>query len=385
MIKKLFSFLTLMPLLSLAQTDIAKRAKDELIINGTLSGKIEPVNYVYAYFLDGAKAGLDSAKVNNGKYRFRSPIGTATLVTLQLKHPESIDAFKPKNVFVFFTEPATVTVSSLDSFSNAKVSGSKANIEFSKLKAMKKPHSERMDLLFQAYSSKEKAGDKEGMASVQRVIDSIQEVIAQINIQYIESQPSSLIIPFAFNSYLKMHNSFSDDDVNLIKRVYTSLSPSEQASFHGMRIKKKMESFAIGINMMAPPFAQPDTSGNPVSLESFKGQYVLLDFWASWCGPCRKENPTLVKVYNQYKEKGFTIVSVSLDRPGEKDKWMAAIQKDGLTWTHLSDLEYWDNSVAKLYKISEVPQNFLIDPSGKVIGKGLYGEELEKELEKLLK
>jgi thiol-disulfide isomerase/thioredoxin len=128
-----------------------------------------------------------------------------------------------------------------------------------------------------------------------------------------------------------------------------------------------------------------DTLGNPVALSSFKGKYVLIDFWASWCGPCRKENPNVVKAYNTYKDKNFTILGVSLDNQTGKEKWMKAIHDDGLIWTHVSDLQYWNNAAAKEYGVQSIPQNFLVDPQGKIAGKNLRGEELEKKLAELLK
>ena len=127
-------------------------------------------------------------------------------------------------------------------------------------------------------------------------------------------------------------------------------------------------------------FTQADTSGNLVSLSSFRGKYVLVDFWASWCGPCRNENPNVVENFNQFQNKNFTVLGVSLDRPGQKDKWLEAIHHDGLTWTHISDLQFWNNAVAKLYHISSIPQNLLVDPQGKIIGKNLRGPDLKAKL-----
>jgi peroxiredoxin len=139
-----------------------------------------------------------------------------------------------------------------------------------------------------------------------------------------------------------------------------------------------------GIGKIAPDFTQNDTLGKPVSLKDFRGRYVLLDFWASWCGPCRKENPNVVKAFNKYKDKGFTVLSVSLDQPGKKEAWLKAIHDDHLTWTHVSDLKFWANAVVKLYDINAVPANFLIGPDGTILAKNVRGEDLEKELAKVL-
>ncbi|HTH31500.1 MAG TPA: TlpA disulfide reductase family protein [Lacibacter sp.] len=131
---------------------------------------------------------------------------------------------------------------------------------------------------------------------------------------------------------------------------------------------------------MAPYFSQADTSGIAVKLSDFRGKYVLIDFWASWCGPCRAENPNLVKTFNTYKDKGFTVLGVSLDQPGKKDAWLGAIHKDQLTWTQVSDLKFWDNEAAVLYGIKGIPANLLLDKDGKIIAKDLRGADLDNKL-----
>jgi len=133
---------------------------------------------------------------------------------------------------------------------------------------------------------------------------------------------------------------------------------------------------------IAPNFAMSDTNGKPVSLESMKGKVVLLDFWASWCGPCRMENPNVVRAYQKYKDKGFTILSVSLDN--SREKWLQALKKDGLTWTHVSELRGWDTSAGKLYHVTGIPATFLIDKDGKIIARNLRGSALDEMLDRVL-
>lgn len=144
---------------------------------------------------------------------------------------------------------------------------------------------------------------------------------------------------------------------------------------------KRMEDIQVGA--VAPDFTLPDVDGNPVTLSGLRGKYVLIDFWASWCPDCRKENPNIVAAWNKYKDKNFTILGVSLDR--KKEPWLAAIEKDQLAWTHVSDLKDWKSDAAVQYAIRWIPMNFLLDPNGVILAVGLEGEALQQKLDEVLK
>ena len=173
-------------------------------------------------------------------------------------------------------------------------------------------------------------------------------------------------------------------DLEKMKSVRAKLDASLDGTSYVQQIESmiaRMEKVQVGSE--APDFTLPDVDGNLVSLSSFRGKYVLVDFWAAWCPDCRKENPNIVSAWEKYKDKNFAVLGVSLDR--NRDQWLAAIEKDKLTWTQVSDLKYWSSEAAVLYCIRWIPMSFLIDPEGKIVAIGLEGDELHNKLEELLK
>ena len=196
---------------------------------------------------------------------------------------------------------------------------------------------------------------------------------------FVTTHKDSYITPLAVIRYNQIA-----EDVLKTEELYNILDPKIKVTAMGQYIAQQIaEGKTNGNGTLLPDFSQPDTSGKAVSLSSLRGNYVLVDFWASWCGPCRQENPNLVAAFNKYKSKKFTVLGVSLDKA--KEAWIDAIHMDGLAWTHISDLQGWQNSVAQQFQIFNIPQNFLLDPEGKVIGKNLRGPALERKLARVLR
>jgi peroxiredoxin len=168
--------------------------------------------------------------------------------------------------------------------------------------------------------------------------------------------------------------------------LYEALSPTlkntPQGRYYG-ELVQELKNVAIGAQ--APAFTQKTPDGKTVSLADFRGKYVLIDFWASWCKPCREDNPALVKAYTTYKGRNFEILGVSLDSEESREKWVKAIQEDHLSWPQVSDLRGWKNEAARSYAVHAVPQNYLIDPSGKIVAANLRGEKLTAALAQYLK
>jgi peroxiredoxin len=196
----------------------------------------------------------------------------------------------------------------------------------------------------------------------------------------LRDQPASLAV-----INLLQQNNLLDRDKYIDLYISTSDKlkkewPDYEIAKQFIEMVDKMKATAIG--QISPEIEMPNPDGQIIKLSSLRGKYVLVDFWAKWCGPCRKENPNVVRAYQKYKDKGFEVFGVSLDR--NKEDWVQAINEDGLTWTHVSDLKYFDSKAAHDYNISAIPFSILLDPEGKIIAKNLRGAALDKKLEEVL-
>ncbi|MEP6675807.1 MAG: TlpA disulfide reductase family protein [Ferruginibacter sp.] len=196
---------------------------------------------------------------------------------------------------------------------------------------------------------------------------------------FIQQHPSSYVSPVA----LVILNNTAPEKEALIAQLYNSLDQNIRFTPYANYVAQQIQAAKrIPIGVELPNFTQTDSTGNPVALTSFRGKYLLVDFWASWCRPCRQENPNVVAAFNQYNSKNFTVLGVSFDQA--KPAWINAIAQDGLNWNHVSDLKGWGNAVGAQFGIQSIPQNLLLDPQGKVIGKNLRGKDLLRKLNSLL-
>lgn len=352
-------------------------------IKGQLKNIKDTVDLVYLNYSADGKRITDSAVVVKGEYEFVNNVKLPTRAQLLAKNTANKAArIQQKSVATIFLEASNIKIQNVDSFSNIVVKGSKAQVEYEKLTAALKPFNDEMQALYKVFTEQNKSGDKVAAKKTEDALDALEEKQREeVYGKYIKANPTSPIGLYALQQYAGY-----DINADKVEPLFNQLSAATQASAAGADFKAKIDvAKKTGIGKYAMDFTQNDTLGNPVALSSFKGKYVLVDFWASWCGPCRRENPNVVKTFNAYKDKPFTILSVSLDQPNAKDKWIKAIHDDNLTWTHVSDLQFWNNAVAKQYGIQAIPQNLLLDPEGKIIAKNLRGETLSEKLSEVFK
>jgi peroxiredoxin len=340
----------------------------------TVQGKIGDYNApakVYVQYRKDGKTVVDSAVLNGGNFKFTGKTGTPPVSGYILFNPKGTGLHSSEDYRSLYLEPGIITVTAADKIADAKIAGTKTNNDNEKYNLAEKPINDA----YEALSSKRKTATPEQLSALNAEEKKIDDQDALVNKKFIQENPDSYVSLNALESY-----AYSADYVD-IAPLFNNFSAAIKATEAGKKFADRLPKLkAVALGATAPEFAEADTAGKMVNLSSFRGKYVLIDFWASWCGPCRRENPNVVKAYNTYKGKNFTILGVSLDRPNAKDKWLAAIHKDGLTWNHVSDLKFWDSKAADLYAVRGIPQNFLLDPNGKIIGKNLRGEDLENKL-----
>lgn len=326
---------------------------------------------------------LDSAKSSNGTFKFKGnaqePIKVDVVVTHNGKGIKNGD--KKSDDQVVYLEQANIRINGTDSVKTAEISGSKLNEQYAIYdKAVNIPIQASMDSVNAEYAaaSPDKRKDQN---FVNGLMAHVRKALARqdsLKIGFIRQHPDCY---FSLEALIEVAGSAIN--VPKIEPLFNSLSGDLKSSPKGVAFKQAIDAArAVSIGAPAMDFTENDVNDQPVKLSDFRGKYVLVDFWASWCGPCRGENPNVLKAYNKYKDKNFTILGVSLDN--KKEPWLAAIKADSLTWTEVSDLGGWNNKAAKMYFIRSIPQNFLVGPDGKILARNLRGPALEEELAKLI-
>jgi len=263
-------------------------------------------------------------------------------------------------------------------FSDINITGSDANHDYEEFIYHIKPLNDYVEYYRSMLQAAPTQAAKDSiMIALNTAYNIYQESIDHFISRKRSSPVSSLVLAYSYDTD-------PNKDIALVQKRYNLLTGEALESQFAKNLSTAIARDKVGaIGSPAIDFTQTDTAGNNVSLSQFKGKYVLLDFWASWCRPCRMENPNVVAAYNTFKNKNFTVLSVSLDE--KRESWLNAIKMDGLNWTHVSDLKYWSNDAARQYNIQSIPQNYLIDPNGVIIAKNLRGEALIAKLKELLK
>lgn len=381
--------IVLLASLTILLISCSKVGKGEYIISGTAKG-IENGKTVILQKQDETgmiTVSVDTVKIENGKFEIKGKIDEPTMHSL----------FFPdlKNGISLIVENGEINVEVIkDSIPNSKISGTFNNDEYQKFNLdAKKIQKKMMDFQKKNMTTFKDAQEKQDTVTINKLIkenNSYQDEIKTLVENYPKNHPKSFI------SILMMQQMFSNPkfDIVAFKKLYESMDESIRNTKPGKKIKEQIDSIekaknnpsaaptSVSIGGIAPDFSAKTPEGKVVSLKESMGKVTIIDFWASWCGPCRKENPNVVAMYNELHSKGLNIVGVSLD--DDMSKWQEAIAKDKITWTQISNLKKWSEPIAKMYQVEQIPTTFILDASGKIVAQDLRGDELKAKVNELL-
>lgn len=344
-------------------------AKDEYSIKGTVAG-VETGKVYLQKLVDGQPQSVDTAELVGGKFTFKGKMEMPDIRFLRLNEQDYFAQF--------FLDNASITViANKDSLRNTKITGSPTHdvfkIYISEMEKLNKEVMALQEKYQNAMSANNTDAADKAKIDYQAMIDN-NKVFTK---NFVKEHSNSVVSP-----YITLFQLASQIDGAELDSIASKFAPEISKSEYVIKINEIVqEQKKTAVGVVAPDFTMNDPEGKPIQLSSLKGKVVLVDFWASWCGPCRQENPNVVKLYQQYHSKGFEILGVSLDKT--KEDWLKAIKDDNLTWIHVSDLQFWQNAAARLYGVNAIPQSFLLDKDGKIIGKGLRGEQLAKKMMEL--
>ena len=355
-------------------------SQEKFTISGQLTG-VDRNARIFLSYHRGETNHTDSMALTTGEFSFSGTVKDPTRATLEVKTPRPANgAAREKKVSydfqVFFLESGLIKVLG-ETMKTALITGGKAQQEFTNLNVKLNPLYAQSAVYSEKLGQLWRNSDTTGRAALFAASSAVSSNVAKIEEEFIRTNPNSYV------SLSILQSRMNYMEPAKFKAFYNGLSATLKDSEIGKAMASRLEiALKTGIGSPAINFTQNTPDQKPFTLSSLRGKYVLIDFWASWCGPCRGENPYLVAAYHDFKDKNFEIVSVSLDE--KKDRWLAAVKQDNMSWIQVSDLKGWYNEVAAAYAIRAIPRNFLIDPKGIIIAKNLRGEELKVKLKGIL-
>ena len=367
----------------------SKVGKDEYIISGTAKGVENGKTIILETQNEMGMVAIDTVKVENGKFEIKGKITEPAFHTLQLESAAT------KIPFILESGEISITIDK-DSIQKSKISGTYNNDEYVKfneeIKVVQKKLMDFQTKNMQAMNTAQQTKDTAVINSLMKQFSEIQQEVGEASkakyISYAETHPKSFI------SALIIQGMANDPTVDSKKTetIFNSFDESLKNTKPGKAIKTKLDQMKMpSVGATAAPvgdakwsadFSAPNPEGKIISLKQSLGKVTIVDFWASWCGPCRKENPNVVAIYKELHSKGLNIIGVSLDK--DAAKWKEAIAKDKLNWTHVSNLKFWDEPIAAQYKVEAIPATFILDASGNIVAKDLRGDELRAKIIELL-
>lgn len=357
-------------------------AQQKFVIKVELANQGTEKKIMLTYAVDGSYK-MDSAVTSKGAFSLSGSVPYPTRGTLEVRPlvqdttPMTMERYMARDVQELYLEAGSISIKG-NSLKTAEIKGGKSQQEYLVLVAGRKPFQDSISLLATGVGAAMQSNDNKTREELLKYMPGLRRQVSNAEDAFVKSHPDSYV------SLDLLYAGAAIIDPVAFAPVFNALSTRMKNTVRGKDLATRLaaaEKTAVGKTAFV--FTQNTTDEKPFTLTSLRGKYVLVDFWASWCHPCREENPNVVKAYNAFKDKNFEIVGVSLD--DNKGRWVDAIEKDQLPWIHVSDLKGWRNAVAAAYGVNAVPQNFLINPDGVIIAKNLRGEDLFKKLPQLLK